>query len=202
MKKLEFSATILCCLIIIYGMARCNNDKEPSALQEKQVQLNLNPTDTSDKVRNIIETAKSAPVAKVSEVNEQIPQKIIDDCIDILQKSNMVYATFVGRGGLLTKETWAFNIILSSKNRIGIFRTLLETGSNAGKSYAVCGLYLTSANEFVAAKTKYIEKVFEIHTMIGCVGYPASNQEFLTVVESGYITRVMVLKKVNLKYKY
>ena len=202
MKKIKFFATVICCLTIIYSVARRNNDNvlSPFALQRKQVQIYLNPPDTSDRVRNIIETTKSEPVTKVPEVNEQIPQKTINNCIDILNKSNMVYATYIGRGGMLTKETWAFNIILNSKNKIEIFRTLLETGSNAGKSYSVCGLYLTSANEFVAAKTVYLDKIFEIQTMIGCVGYLVSNHEFLTVVKSEYITRVMVLKKVNLKY--
>ncbi len=202
MKKFKFFTTILCLLSFIYGVSGHNNDKRLFAIKlyEKSKLINLIPPDTSDRIQNIIEATKTEPPTKVPEINEQISQKIIDNCVDILNKSKMVYATYVGRGGILTKETWAFNIILKSKNRVDIFRTLLEKGSNAGKSYSVCGLYLTSEKEFMVAKANYLDKEFEIQTMIGCVGYPASNKEFITVVELGYITRVMVLKKVNLKY--
>ncbi len=202
MKELKIFVTILCYITIICSMARCNNDKEQfqCALIGKKIIKSFVSPDTSDRVHNIIEVTKSEPVTEVPSVNDQISQKDIDDCFEILQKSDQVCATFVGRGGMLTKESWAFNIILNSENRIEIFRKLFETGSNAGRSYALCGLYLTSADEFKTAKTKYLESVFEMQIMIGCVGYPASNSEFLTVLESGYITRVMVLKKVNLKY--
>lgn len=202
MKVNRSFVTIFCSLTFMFSVARCNNDNEQfqCALIGKKIINSFVLPDTSDRVHNIIEATKSEPVAEVPSVNDQISQKDIDDCIEILQKSDMVCATFVGRGGILTKETWAFNVILSSENRIEIFKTILETGSNAGRSYALCGLYLASADEYKTAKSKYIETVFELQIIIGCVGYPASNSEFLTVVESGYMTRVMVLKKVNLKY--
>jgi len=197
-------AVVLCNFTIIYSAVSCGNkNKKQSSMifQEKFSTKNINQLeDSSKKVHIIMEATKSAPSVTVPNVEKQIPQKLIEDCIDILKKSDMVYATYVGRAGMLTKETWAFNIILRTKERIEIFKTLLGSESNASKSYALCGLYLASKEEFDSAKTKYLENVFEITVYIGCVGNYINNQEFLTVVELEYLPKVMVLEKVDLKY--
>ncbi|MBI4645554.1 MAG: hypothetical protein HY738_02905 [Bacteroidia bacterium] len=134
------------------------------------------------------------------EIDIKISDTTVKAAITLLKEASGVDAIYVGRGGIVTKENWAFNIILRYKERIQIFNELLEYKNNISKSYAICGLFIISKEDISSAKTKYLQNEFELNVQIGCVGNYITNREFLTTVELGYLPKIMVLKNVKSKY--
>ena len=146
----------------------------------------------------------SEPPLVIPEVKD-ISDTIITRAIEILENSEEILASCIGRGCVCPKENWAFNIILRSKRRIEIFNRLLENENPVCKSYGICGLSIVSENDFKKGRIKYLQlpSALEVSVSVGCiVGYRFSPEEFLKCVELGYLRRVMVLKNKNVSLKY
>lgn len=134
-------------------------------------------------------------------INQQLSEEVINDAVEILNKATQVNASYVGYGGIITKENWAFNIILRAETRTEIFKNLLECQNTVARAYAICGLFILSKNDFNSAKAKYLQDSFEVTVYIGCRGERLSNKDFLTSLELGYLPKAMVLEKVGQEYK-
>lgn len=179
------------------------HDVKTSEGQEivKEILERIKLSEVAKNVAIIKELTSKEPPSVIPSINQEIPAKTLEVAVDILKKTDLVYSTHVGRGGVIPKENWAFNIVLRSRNRVEIFKELLEIENKATRSYAICGLFMVSRENFDYGKAKYLQNEFEVTIYIGCVGYRLSNKEFLSLVETGNLSKIMILRKVSLRYR-
>ena len=77
----------------------------------------------------------------------------------------------VGYSGTLSDQVRAFRVLMARPNAGAIFNTLFRDATNAGKLYALCGLYHHDRTAFAAARAAMFPLAsVRVRTQFGCMG--------------------------------
>lgn len=87
--------------------------------------------------------------------------------------------------GVISVGDYAFALLYKSDNALEYFKKMEEEGTNAGKLYALCGLYLLDKPYYDMVVEKYRDSEEVIATMSGCIGSHRKMGEIIENIDTG-----------------
>ena len=98
---------------------------------------------------------------------------------ELLLKTTLFEARFIGTGANRSSGSTAFQTILKHRDAAGCFKDLLERAHLAGQMYGLCGLYLVDRATYEVAVEPYRESRDRVPTFCYCI---LQNMNVSTVV--------------------
>jgi hypothetical protein len=109
------------------------------------------------------------------------------DAFEALKKSERFCDEHVGFAGQTPPEVIALRKLVSEKQAPLRFKELVDTGSTAGKLYALCGLYFSDYAEFQRKIKPFRTSKAKVTTLMGCSIGTDSVAEIVELRESGVV---------------
>jgi hypothetical protein len=98
-----------------------------------------------------------------------------------LNKAMQFEDTHVGIAGSLSEHVVEFGFLIKEKNAASAFKAILKNGTEAGKLYALSGIYFTDYKFFKKAVDKYKKNNNIVMKISGCI---VSDEKISNIVES------------------
>ena len=89
---------------------------------------------------------------------------------ELLLKTTLFEARYVGAGANRSRGSTAFQTILKHRDAAGCFQDLVERGHLAGQLCGLCGLYLADRDAYEAAVKPYRDSRALVPKLFGCLG--------------------------------
>ena len=123
----------------------------------------------------LIASAQSASSSNEVTLSSDVPQLLQSaDAIEayrVLVVTEVFADRAVGYAGALSDQVRAFRTLMARPNAAAIFNALFRDATNAGKLYALCGLYHYNRAGFAGARAAMVPLAsVQIRTQFGCMG--------------------------------